>query len=136
MADNILKVPASEQLRQVANQERDGKLIPINEYKPNSFEYSATNPNAISDGDEKGKGENGNDIGSSIDIQNRIDNVGRNRFNKENNYSSINKDALSDGDEKGKGELDGKVGSLTDIKSRTDVVARNKYNSSKRYPDF
>jgi hypothetical protein len=67
MADNILKVPASTQLRQVADEQLNGKLIPINEYKPNSFEYSATNKNAISDGDAKGKA----DVGSSIDIAER-----------------------------------------------------------------
>lgn len=82
MADNILKVPASEQLRQVANQERDGKLIPINEYKPNSFEYSATNPNAISDGDEKGK----DTIGSSVDIAERTKLVAINNFKDSNTY--------------------------------------------------
>ena len=84
MADNILKVPASEQLRQVATQERDGKLIPINEYKPNSFEYSATNPNALSDGDEKGKGENSGKIGSLTDINTRTESLSRNFYNGEN----------------------------------------------------
>jgi hypothetical protein len=107
------------------------EILGPNIYNEQKF-YSSTNKNALSDGDVKGKGELDNSIGSSVDVQNRIDNVGRNRFNN----SSINKDALSDGDEKGKGELDGKVGSLTDIKSRTDVVARNKYNPSKGYPDF
>ena len=82
MANNILKVPASEQLRQVAQEERDGKLIPINEYKPGSFEYSATNPNAISDGDEKGKG----DIGSSVDIGERTKLVAINNFKDTNTY--------------------------------------------------
>lgn len=82
MANNILKVPASEQLRQVAQEERDGKLIPINEYKPNSFEYSATNPNAISDGDEKGKA----DIGSIVDIGERTKLVAINNFKDTNTY--------------------------------------------------
>lgn len=82
MADNILKVPASEQLRQVANQERDGKLIPINEYKPNSFEYSATNPNAISDGDEKGKG----DIGNKTDVEERSKLLAVNNYKENNTY--------------------------------------------------
>lgn len=82
MADNILKVPASEQLRQVAFQEREGKLIPINEYKPNSFEYSATNPNAISDGDEKGKG----DIGNRTDVEERSKLVAVNNYKENNTY--------------------------------------------------
>jgi hypothetical protein len=81
MADNILKVPASEQLRQVAFQEREGKLVPINEYKPNSFEYSATNPNALS-GDEKGKG----DIGNTIDVEERSKLVAVNNYKDTNTY--------------------------------------------------
>ena len=89
-----------------------------------------------SDGDERGKGENNGNIGSSVDIQNRIDNVGRNTYNNQNGYSMVHPNAMSDGDEKGKGEVDGKVGSSIDIQTRTDVVARNKYNGSKGYPDF
>ena len=34
---NSVRIPASEQLRTVAVAEREGKLIPINEYKPTSF---------------------------------------------------------------------------------------------------
>lgn len=71
MADDIMRVPASEQLRNIAQQEREGKLIPINEYKPESSEYSATHPNALSDGDEKGKGLKETTIGSETDIQTR-----------------------------------------------------------------
>ena len=84
----------------------------------------------------EGKGDVNGQVGSSVDIQNRIDNLGRNRYNNGNEYSSVSKDALSDGDEFGKGDVNGQVGSLTDIKTRTDVVARNKYNDSKGYPDF
>ena len=66
MADAV-RIPASEQLRTVAVAEREGKLIPINEYKPTSFEYGASNPNALSDGDEKGRGENSNKVGTKKD---------------------------------------------------------------------
>jgi hypothetical protein len=111
------------------------EVISKNSYNSNNF-YSSVNKNALSDGDEKGKGDVNGQVGSSIDIQNRIDNLGRNRYNGQNEYSSVNKDALSDGDELGKGDNNGQVGSLTDIKTRTDVVARNKYNGSKGYPDF
>ena len=103
---------------------------------PTGNSYSSVNKNALSDGDEKGKGDVNGQVGSSVDIQNRIDNLGRNRYNNGNEYSSVSKDALSDGDEFGKGDVNGQVGSLTDIKTRTDVVARNKYNDSKGYPDF
>jgi hypothetical protein len=82
MADNILKVPASTQLRDVATQELYGKLIPVNEYKPNSFEYSATNKNAISDGDEKGKG----DIGNATDVAERSKLVAINDYKDTNTY--------------------------------------------------
>ena len=111
------------------------EVVGKNSYNTNKA-YSSTNKNALSDGDEKGKGELDGNIGSSVDIQNRIDNMGRNRYNQQNEYSSINKDALSDGDEFGKGEVDGKVGSLTDINTRIDVTGRNKYGETKTYPDF
>lgn len=81
MADNILKVPASTQLRQVADQELNGKLIPVNEYKPNSFEYSSTNPNALS-GDAKGKG----DIGNTTDVEERSKLVAVNNYKDTNTY--------------------------------------------------
>ena len=47
MAD--IRTPASEQLRKVALEERERKLIPINEYKPVSSEYGANHKNALSD---------------------------------------------------------------------------------------
>jgi hypothetical protein len=69
MADTV-RIPASEQLRKVAVDEREGKLFPINEYKPTSSEYGAGHPNALSDGDEKGKGET-QTIGGKTDILTR-----------------------------------------------------------------
>jgi hypothetical protein len=71
-----IRIPASEQLRKVALDEREGKLLPINEYKPLSSEYGATHKNALSDGDEKGKGETGT-IGNKTDIitRNKLKNV-------------------------------------------------------------
>ena len=111
------------------------EVISKNSYNSSNGQ-SSVNKNALSDGDEKGKGDVNGQVGSSVDIQNRIDNLGRNRYNGQNEYSSLNKDAISDGDELGKGENNGQVGSLTDIQTRIDVVARNKYNGSKGYPDF
>jgi hypothetical protein len=111
------------------------EVIGKNPYNTNKG-YSSVNKNALSDGDEKGKGELDGNIGSSVDIQNRIDNTGRNKYGAQNEYSSVNTNALSDGDEYGKGELDGKVGSLTDINSRIDSTGRNKYGETKTYPDF
>ena len=43
-------------------------------------------PNAMSDGDEKGKGEVDGKVGSSIDIQTRTDVVARNKYNGSKGY--------------------------------------------------
>jgi hypothetical protein len=122
------------QLEILAEKYRQEVLGP-NLYKQDKF-YSSSNQNALSDGDEKGKGELNGSIGSQTDIQTRISNQGKNRYNNGNEYSSVNKDALSDGDELGKGENNGTVGSITDIKTRTEVIAKNKFGETKRYPDF
>ena len=84
---NSVRIPASEQLRTVAVAEREGKLIPINEYKPTSFEYGASNPNALSDGDEKGKGELAT-IGSKTDIVTRNSLFGVNQYTQTTQYTS------------------------------------------------
>ncbi len=73
---------ASVTLRKVAIEQREGVLIPINEYKPTSFEYSATNPNALSDGDEKGRGET-QTIGTKTDI------IERNKLKLLNEFSDL-----------------------------------------------
>jgi hypothetical protein len=44
--------------------------IARNSYQSNA-QYDSNHPNAMSDGDEKGKGESSNSIGSSVDIQKR-----------------------------------------------------------------
>jgi hypothetical protein len=76
--------------------------------------YDSNHPNAISDGDEKGKAN----IGSSIDIQNRINNLTRNTYNENNGYGTNHPNAISDGDEKGKNEL----GSSIDIQNRNELL--------------
>lgn len=86
MADSV-RIPASTQLRKVAVDQREGVLIPINEYKPTSFEYSATNPNALSDGDEKGKGETAT-IGNKTDINTRTALFGVNQYTDNAPYTS------------------------------------------------
>jgi len=43
-------------------------------------------PNAMSDGDDKGKGDNNGNVGSSIDIQTRTDVVARNKYNGSKGY--------------------------------------------------
>jgi hypothetical protein len=51
--------------------------------------YSIINKNAISDGDEKGKGQL-NDmgtIGSKTDILKRVENTGKNEYNSKKEYN-------------------------------------------------
>jgi len=87
MADPI-KTPASEILRAEALKERN-KLIPKNEYKESSSEYGATHKNALSDGDDKGRGVNGvNDIGNTTDIGERVRLGLLNVFSKNNEYKN------------------------------------------------
>jgi hypothetical protein len=76
-------------LSQYADIERK-KLIPKNDYKQ-TFEYSATNPDALSDGDIKGKGTgvfldsiNG---GNNLDIIERRAEIVINKYKEENPYT-------------------------------------------------
>lgn len=83
--EDVIRIPAANQLRDVAEEVRDGKLFPINTYKPVSSEYSASHPNALSDGDEKGKGETLS-IGSYTDILTRSALQAGNQFNENRPY--------------------------------------------------
>lgn len=56
-----------------------------NKYKTTN-EYRANHPNALSDGDELGKGENNGSIGSATDIRQRTIAEARNTFTKNNPY--------------------------------------------------
>jgi hypothetical protein len=80
----------NNELSQIAEQQR-AKLFPRNDYKITN-QYSATNPDAISDGDEFGKGTgvfldtvNG---GSSIDKQERINEIKINEFQQNKPYTT------------------------------------------------
>lgn len=81
------KVEAAKLLRQVAADEKK-KLTARNEYKEDSDEYNVTHPNAISDGDEKGKGLNGDNAGSSTDINQRKKQLVQNMFGENNPYKN------------------------------------------------
>jgi hypothetical protein len=74
------KQEAFETLTNVANEERK-KLEVKNEYQINE-NYTDGHPNAISDGDEKGK----NEIGSSVDILERNKGIVKNLFNNNKTY--------------------------------------------------
>jgi ssDNA-binding replication factor A large subunit len=124
-------------------------LLAINTYN-NGFQYGVTNPNSLSDGDDKGKGELNGSIGSKTDIYgNATGDPGRvgllaiNTYNNGFQYGVNNPNALSDGDDKGRGEnASGQIGTKTDIlgnsigPGRNDLLLKNKYDLSKTYPDF
>lgn len=78
---------------------QDGKEIGLNKYSEafrnrelvrNKYkqtnEYRASHPNALSDGDDLGKGENNGSIGSATDIRERNKSEARNTFTKNNPY--------------------------------------------------
>jgi hypothetical protein len=58
-----------------------------NKYKTTD-EYRASHPNAKSDGDELGKGENNGEVGGKTDIAQRRTEMARNRYTKDNQYDS------------------------------------------------
>ena len=121
-------------LEQMAEQQRT-VIMAKNNYNYEN-EYNSNHVNALSDGNENGKGEKNGQVGSLTDINTRKENIVKNVYNESNNYNSVNVNALSDGDDKGKGENNGQVGSLTDINMRKDNITKNKYGESKTYPDF
>lgn len=57
-----------------------------NSYNKNK-EFNAGHPNALSDGDEKGKGENNGSIGSSTDIKERKESQAKNKYNRNKEYN-------------------------------------------------
>jgi hypothetical protein len=125
------------QLESIANQLRPTELA-INQYSANNG-YGITNPNAISDGDEFGKGQNeSGQVGSLTDINTRTDIISINKYGANNGYGVTNPNAISDGDEFGKGQKgeNGTVGSMTDIQTRIATVTKNVYGENNKYPDF
>ena len=78
------------ELGMVGEQER-GKLFPIYDYKAVN-PYSATNKDAISDGDEKGKGTGSfldtTNGGSSLDIVERISEIKINEYQRDKPYTT------------------------------------------------
>jgi len=58
-----------------------------NKYKTTD-EYRASHPNAKSDGDELGKGENNGEVGGKTDVAQRKKEAVRNRYTKDNAYDA------------------------------------------------
>jgi len=91
------------QLEIIGDRERN-LLVSRNEYNYGDL-YSSSNTGALSDGDERGKGELSGSIGSKTDIGERTSLQAKNIYGPTNQYGSGNANALSDGDEKGKGPI-------------------------------
>lgn len=78
----------------IAEQERQ-KLIPKNDYKQTADEYSATNPDALADGDSKGRGTGvfldvyNNDVGTKEDIFERKNEIKINKYNSSRTYPNF-----------------------------------------------
>lgn len=78
-------------LSRFAEAER-ARLFPKNDYIPGADEYSATNPDAIADGDSKGRGTGvfldifNNSAGTREDILERRDNIRVNPYNQNRPY--------------------------------------------------
>jgi hypothetical protein len=84
----------SNQLTAVADVER-ARLFPKNDYVPNADEYSVTNPDAIADGDSKGRGTGvfldvyNTAAGTSDDVMERRMEIRVNRYNASNTYPNF-----------------------------------------------
>lgn len=63
--------------------------ITKNTYDKNN-EFTVSHPNALSDGDAKGKGEDGGTVGSSVDIQQRKTAATKNRYSLNDPYNISN----------------------------------------------
>jgi hypothetical protein len=62
------------------------KSIARNDYNENN-KYEVGHPDALSDGDEKGKGEMNGQVGSATDIKIREKLMARNKFNRNREYN-------------------------------------------------
>ena len=69
------------------NSEFRNQLIPKNTYNNNDT-YTVSHPNALSDGDEFGKGEYNGSIGGKTDIDKRYTLLTKNIYSNENPYDS------------------------------------------------
>ena len=78
---------AQDQLTKIAEIQRN-TLLAKNDYNT-SKEYSAVNKDALSDGDEKGKGELNGAIGSATDKAEKTKLVVKNTFTPNNQYEKF-----------------------------------------------
>jgi len=79
------------QMTAIADKER-AKLLPKNDYVPVADEYSATNPDALADGDSKGRGTGqfldvyNQAVGTREDVLERRTEIRVNKYNQNNTY--------------------------------------------------
>ncbi len=73
-------------LETVSKEFRD-KNLAKNSYS-NNDDYGVSHPNAVSDGDNKGKGENNGSVGSATDIEARSKSLTKNKFSPNKPYDS------------------------------------------------
>lgn len=82
------------QLTSIADRER-AKLLPKNDYVQTADEYSATNPNAMADGDSKGRGTGvfldvyNTNAGTREDVTERRLEIRVNKYNSSNTYPNF-----------------------------------------------
>jgi len=82
----------NNQLSAIAEAER-GKLFPKNDFSPKSDKYSAVHPDAVSDGDEIGRGTGifldvyNQNVGTSTDVFERKDDIKINKYNSSKPYT-------------------------------------------------
>jgi hypothetical protein len=81
-------------LSSIAEQERL-KLTTKNDYKQTSGEYSSTNPDALADGDSKGRGTGvfldvyNNEVGTKEDVFERKNEIKINKYNSSRTYPNF-----------------------------------------------
>jgi hypothetical protein len=73
-------------VKQIADELRD-PMLATNEYQANNA-FGVNHPNALADGDDKGKGENNGLIGSLTDRAERARQTAINKFNSANTYKA------------------------------------------------
>ena len=72
-------------LQDISKQYRD-REIARNDHNYND-EYSGTHPDALSDGDEHGKGQKEESVGGKTDIAERKEQTARNKYNYNREYN-------------------------------------------------
>ena len=91
---NDFSQDVDNQLTAIANQER-AKLLPKNDFKQTANEYSSTNPDAVANGDDRGRGTGvfldvyNQGAGDSVDIAERKNEIKINKFNSSRPYPNF-----------------------------------------------